>query len=558
MKQNHPAQNSHRATGGAVLRHARFAAQGLVLLIASLFLLTGCGQGLPDNIRQEATSVKKSLDTTRDYIKSQKDKYASTNASPKFSAMAPYAAKEKWDGAFDKASATLTRAKEVYDKGLGVTIKQNRPEGAAQAKAQIKQVNSVIQEAKSQAQAPFERISRIQAAMTGTQAMEKAALAASDTIMSTVAALDQGPVAKAREKFPDSLDKINARFAPFSKMADATRANVNVVKAQYEAHKAGNADYAAFVTAADAVEKARKDLTTDGPELEKDIDQLYQSYTKVLEDMKVDYFVTIKRESWDERSDYYNPVIASFTRQVSFDTFQALNESEADSIAELKPGFSSLSLHVASGLSNAFKELTIDPVENWPQRSGHNAASFYLDSVRQEYFHKYLKEENGKTEETGWVKVNPSFYEQNINNLGMAILSKPYGEFEPDPQAAPPGMAYVGNPQYGEWKKDGNGNSFWSWYGRYAFFSNLFFYPPYYYSYGSWNRWRNDYRHQKPYYGSSKTGVDTFGSRGTRTTMSPKYQNSTFSKTGGVKTASASVRGGGSGIRGGGPKSKGK
>ena len=557
MRQQHPTPNN-RTSAGTFSRHVRTAAIGFMVLLTAAFLAAGCGKGLPDNIKQKAKSVKKSLDTTQDYITSQKGKYSKTVSSGAFAALTAYAAKEKWEAAFDRAQTTLKRAREVYDKGLGATLKQNKPEGAAQATAQIKQVKSVLNEAKKQAQFPFDRMARIQAAMKNTDAMEKSALAASDTIVSKIASLEQGPVAKAKEKFPESVDKINARFSPFSKMTNDTQSNLTVVKAQYAAHKAGNADYAAFVTAADAIEQAKKDLATNGPKLEKDIDQLYQSYTKVLQDMKVDYFVTIKRESWDERSDYYNPVIASFTRQVSFATFQALTESEADNIAELTPGYRNLNLRVTSGLSNAFKELKIDPVENWPRSAGHNAAAFFLDSTRLDYFHKYIKEENGKTQETDWVKVNPSFYEQNINNLGMAILSKPYGEFEPDAHAAPPGMAYVGNPEYGEWKKDGSGNSFWSWYGRYAFFSSLFFYPPYYYSYGSWNRWNTGYRHSRPYYGQTSGGTTTFGSRGTRTTMSPKYQNSTFSKTGGLKTASASVRGASSGLRGGGPKSKGK
>lgn len=529
---------------------------GIGFILLALVFLTGCGQGLSDVTKTQATAVKQDLKSTRDFIEAQKKKYDSLSSSPDFSAMAEYAAREKWDTAFANATATLARAQEVYDKGLKVTIKQDKPEGEAQAKAQVKQVNSVIQEAKNQAKLPFERVSRIKAAMTEPQAMETSALSYADTILSKVQSLEQGPVAKAKEKFPDSAAKITARFAPFSKMADDTKADTDIVKAQYQAHTAGNADYAAFVTAADAIEQAEKTLSTDGPTFEKDLDQLYQSYTKILEDMKVDYYVTIKRESWDDRSDYYNPAITSFVRQVSFATFQALTESEAESIADLSPGFSGLNFRTRSGLESAFNALEIDPVEKWPG-AGYNASTFYLDSTQLKYFHKYLKEENGETSETGWEAVNASFYEQNLENLGMAILSKPYGEFEPDSQAAPPGMAYVGNAKYGEWKKDESGNNFWSWYGRYAFFSHLFFFPPHYYSYGSWNRWNTGYRHQKPYYGQTNTGY-TYGTQGTRMNQSPRYQNSTFSKTGGLKTASASVRGGASGLRGGGPKSKGK
>ncbi len=145
------------------------------------------------------------------------------SAAPDFSALAGYASKEKWGLAFANAGAALARAREVYDKGLKVTLKQNKPEGEAQARAQIKQVASVIREAKDQARAPFERASRITAAMTEAPAMEKSALAAAEAILAKVRTLEQGPVAGAREKFPASDAKITARFAPFAKMADDTK-----------------------------------------------------------------------------------------------------------------------------------------------------------------------------------------------------------------------------------------------------------------------------------------------------------------------------------------------
>ena len=524
----------------------------------ALVFLTGCGQGLSDTTKTQAKEVKQNLKVTPGISSNPRKKnMTDLSASPDFSAMAEYASKEKWDTAFANAGATLTRAREVYDKGLKVTIKQNKPEGEAQALAQIKQVNSVIREAKNQATAPFKRVTQDQGSHDrGPRPCRNPPWPRQIPSCQRSNDLEQGPVAKAKENFPGSEAKIMARFAPFSKMADETKVNADIVKAQYTAHTAGKADYAAFVTAADAIEQAKKTLAKDGPKFEKDLDRLYQSYTKILEDMKVDYYVTIHRESWDERSDFYNPGIFVYTAQVSPAVFQALNQSNAESIADLSPGFNRRNIRVTPGLESAFKALNLDLVAGWPD-SRHNAATFYLESTKLRYFHKYLKEENGETSETGWEAVNASFYEQNLENLGMAILSKPYGEFEPDSQAAPPGMAYVGNPKYGEWKKDESGNSFWSWYGRYAFFSNLFFFPPHYYSYGSWNRWNRDYRYKKPYYGQTQTG-NTFGSRGTRMRQSPRYQNSTFSKTGGIKTASASVRGRASGLRGGGPKSRGK
>jgi len=45
------------------------------------------------------------------------------------------------------------------------------------------------------------------------------------------------------------------------------------------------------------------------------------------------------------------------------------------------------------------------------------------------------------------------------------------------------GSQLVGNPNYGSWKEDSQGRSFWEWYGMYSLFSNMFRSPIYY---GSW------------------------------------------------------------------------
>jgi hypothetical protein len=464
--------------------------------------------------------------------------------------------KENWGQAFDQANTTLSRARGLYDTKLSPIIKKNDPQGEAQARAQIQRINKVIQEARQQAAAPFARMDRIRAAMTDTKSITTRAKAEGKSILSRVQALEAGPVEEARKKFPDSVSKIDARFARFSKMGTETQNHLGTIEKEYKAHTgSGRPDYAAFITSADAIARDKKAIETEGPELEKSLALLSQSYTKVLQDMKVDYFVTIKRESWDERSDSYNPRFATFQRQVTPAVYQTLAETELESIADLAPGYGGVSLK--NHIGSAWQGLGLKPTDNWPDRR-HNAASFWVEGTKEAYYHKYLQETNGETKETAWTKVNPSFFAQNLDNLGMAILSKPYGEFEPDSHAAPPGMAYVGNSQYGEWKKDENGESFWSWYGRYAFFSSLFFFPPSYYHYGAWNRWNTGYRYKKPYYGKTKSGAYTYGTRGTKIKRSPRYQNTNFAKTGGFKSGIASVRGGGAGLRGGGPKGKGK
>ncbi|WDP91378.1 MAG: hypothetical protein HUN04_17395 [Desulfobacter sp.] len=527
------------------------------LLAAVLLLLTlaGCGGGMSDAVKEDSKAVEKRLKTTEKFIQTQKEKFDRLVSSADFKPMAGYAAKENWAGGFGRAKVILSRARGLFDSELAPIMKKNDPQGEVQARVQINRINKVLQEAKDQADSPFARMDRIRAAMDGPQSFYVSGGDAGRSILEKIKTLDEGPVAEARKKFPDNLSKIDHRFAPFSKIQSNTRARLDTLEKEYQNFTAAKpVDYAAFIDSADGIEKDRKDLDTLVPKMKEDLDQLYQSYTKVLQDMKVDYYVTVKRESWNENSDNYRPGFATFRRQVTPAVFQTLTESNLENIAELIPVYGRVSLK--NHIGNAWTALNINPTENWPGHMNHNAASFWIEKADAEYFHKYVQESNGETAETDWVKVNPSFFDQNLDNLGMAVLSKPYGEFEPDTQAAPPGMAYVGNPAYGEWKKDENGENFWSWYGRYAFFSNLFFFPPYYYHYGSWNRWHTGYRYKKPYYGKNKSGKPIFGTRGTKIKKTPRYQNTTFARTGGFKSGPASVRG--ASLRGGGPKGKGK
>ena len=50
----------------------------------------------------------------------------------------------------------------------------------------------------------------------------------------------------------------------------------------------------------------------------------------------------------------------------------------------------------------------------------------------------------------------------------------------PTASTAPVGSEYVGNTNYGHWKQDSSGHSFWAFYGQYAMFSALLGGPTYY------------------------------------------------------------------------------
>jgi len=87
-----------------------------------------------------------------------------------------------------------------------------------------------------------------------------------------------------------------------------------------------------------------------------------------------------------------------------------------------------------------------------------------------------------------------------------------------------PGSQLVGNPNYGHWRTDSSGSSFWEWYGKYALFSTLFHRPVYY---NSWASGRN-YSYYHDYGRSHYTSPSQFKSQ----TNVNNQAKSKFQKTG--------------------------
>jgi hypothetical protein len=527
----------------------------VLFLVVSIF--SNSGPKLDKALKKQAKAVPDLIDAAESRIDKTHDKYKRLKASKDFSMVQTYAEKENWDNRFKEAKTALDRASNLYKTDLKPLIKENTPEVEGPVKQKIKQIKAVISEAETLSQTPAQRFSDIRKTIANADELNKTAQTRADRISQIVTLLETGVVAKALADFPGLAEKINARLAPAKQLAEKSRTHLDMVTAQYTRHANGqSADYAAFTDSSQALAQNLDEAQAFDKKIHDQMGQLYTSYTKILKDMKEDYYVTIKRESWDERSDFYDPRFATFTRQVSPEAYEILTSDSINTIAEITSGFTGSKF--SNQVGSAWDELHLNPTDQW--HGGHNAASFWVEDAREAYYHKYILEKDGETKETGWEKVNANVYDANLEFLGMAILAKPYGTFEEDQltQAAPPGMAYVDNPKYGEWKEDDKGDRFWSWYGRYSFFSTLFFFPPTYYYYNSWSGWHNNYRYNRPYFGAARNGSRTYGTYGSAVKRSPKFQSTNFAKSGGFKSQTASVRGAGPNLRGGGPKSKGK
>lgn len=529
---------------------------GISLFVAViLFSITGCGEKLNKELKKSAKAIPDLISTAEKTIDENRAEFEKAAKNKSFAPIAGIANKENWNNSFSEAKADLSQLKNQYNRKLLPLIKKNKPESATEVRKTTTAIKKGIYLAIEKSKYPISRYGEISETISNAGSYNQKAGENAAQIQKIVNGLKTGVIAKALKDFPKNIEKINTRFQKAMLLSENSASYLNSVNAEFSKHTENKkADYAAFNDSARALSNDVKKAQTLEKELTEEIKQLYTSYTKILRDMKEELYVTIRRESWDENSDYYKPGFASFTRLVSPETYNQLTSGKIETIASINYGS-----RFTNYVGQAWNELKIDPRAQW-KSSYHNAAVFWVEDSSEKYFHKYLLENDAQTTETEWMKVSEDVYETNFDNLGMAILSKPFGTFESDAltQAAPPGMAYVGNPQYGEWREDENGERFWSWYGRYRLFSDLLFFPAYYYYYNSWYGWHNSYRYKKPYYGKTKNGFQKFGTYGTYVKKSPKFQKTHFAQSGGFKSQTASVRGAGSGLRGGGPKGKGK
>ena len=177
----------------------------------------------------------------------------------------------------------------------------------------------------------------------------------------------------------------------------------------------------------------------------------------------------------------------------------------------------------------------------------------------RDYYHQYrIIEETtpGKPEErlTEWYKVDEKYFNQHADNMGMTIASRGEdGKLEKT--VAPPGYNnYVGNPKYGSWQGSGT-NSFWAFYGQYAFMSSMFNLATYPVRRSYYDGYRgNYYGRGRSYYGPTTSGRPYYGTnssytQSTRPNSSWSRNTSTFKQRVSGRTSRSGSRYSGSSSR---------
>tara|TARA_R110000765_G_scaffold7963_8_gene26154 strand:+ start:7694 stop:9220 length:1527 start_codon:yes stop_codon:yes gene_type:complete len=333
------------------------------------------------------------------------------------------------------------------------------------------------------------------------------------------------------EDYPKQSVKITKKFNTVNAINSALQVSNSIIQKETKASTPN------LLTIGDEYVKSVANFSkfaVDFPALVETYKELDSSYTNILDDMKIEYFVTIGVSYWDSYSD------------------------SAESNAVYKPikvtedQYVSLSRNTGSISSSTVRGIRLNPDQ---YSSRYNSAEYWVNDFDQVFYHKYTEINGSKVTKTDWEDVEQEEFSAYMNALGMSIFSKPYGVFEEDAvyQAHPPALAFVGDKKYGEYRSDNNGNSFWHYYGQFAFI-NAMLGPSYHYPSSMHSGWYGS-RNTRAYYGGTSTSP-AFGTRSTRVRSNPAMARSSWVKSGRVTSpphtvrASSARQAGGSGGKG--------
>ncbi|RYG22583.1 hypothetical protein EON82_16685 [bacterium] len=495
-------------------------------------LLCGC-RSLSEEARTAARLLGQRTAIARSELNEAKDSLQRLTSGSDYGFYRRYAEREKWGEVLRQVEGEVSSVEAKVSSDIAKRVADNSPDSNEPILRLAAESNAILDRALVRLRLPRERASAIrQARDEGPKEVGLLATSVSDLENRTRPKFVQCD-ALAREFAWKAQDLAQRRAAMSSKL-DGAKSALETARNQLSSKAP---DYALV---ADSVAKARQTLKEGDVALEElstRLDQLGRSYSKTLIDMRIDSYLTVGRSSWNEWSDYDTESVQTLgpvtvTPEIE-EYLEKLGDGEIDE-AEVR-------------------RLGVDPYQNMP--SDHDRQEFWIEDFGSRYYHRYSVFENGAQTETEWVPVSEAYFDANEENLGMDVVTKPYGYYEDETSeiASPPGLSYVGNPRYGSWS-----GTYWHWHGPYVWFDSL--YGGNRYSRQDYDYWNAGFRGRKPWYGTrqgaSAEEEERYGSGSGR--VMRYYGGSHWSRTGGFQRQDTSLRGAGSAFRAGGPGGGGK
>ncbi len=542
----------------------------LFWLVFLTLLLSACS-GLPDKLTHEFELMPNRLTAHEALIKTQQEDFNQLPSHAEWAFFSPYLASEKWLDNFKVAKTELSKAKQLYSTQIEPMGDRNKPEDAQAFGQLIKQFNQHLSASSGAAHYAKKRIDFLVAARdTADVAYEKAGQQNENNLsLQRQFAFQASAAAK---KYPAKNDDLAQRVTGLGALVKQSSDTYKILKTEYLKKPLSN--YASFGDAGVALSKLTQDIAKYEGQHRNKVAELDRSYVKVLADQRVDYYVVIGRATWCEGEYCQAGDEARFPAvKVDADTFEYFDTLTQSSVATYRQSWRGHDQFTLKIPQDKWKALRLNYKSG--QSRHHDYGEYWVDSTFTKTYHKYIEVVNDTMTEKDWQFVSDDVFWKNYENLGMAIITKPYGYYEEEglKDAQPVGMATVAKPlvhngvatgsnQYGEWRQS-NGHSVWYYYGMYRLFGALA--GPSRYSYHDWNSYSGRKR-GGAYYGAN----NDYGTYGRRTYSNSRYRNGSFASRNPAEVRSAtsrqsrssrstpSVRGAGSSSRNRGPSGGGK
>lgn len=512
------------------------------LLVSTALLLSACSGLSPS----EKTLNKKILDLNNSTLSSASgyDERIASFSGDQANIIAVYRESGKWDEEAAKLLSEARTQKDTYKRGLKDASKSSTVQSYLDKEFdEVKSLRDRVQEFNSRPHNILKIGSDYESYVNQSQSNY-------DDILKLYQVSDNARK-KSLKEFSQRSDEINKRFSYIESNLEKSKNALSYLK-----YGDGSGNLLESYNNIMLIESNLFDLKKYSEKYVSDLKALSKDYTLVLTDMKAEYYVMIAYQTWDNWADYggEGPVYKIEYQAVSASDYEYLvareNIAKINGKGVVSP---TIDKNVFSRVFNIRPKI---------DRS-HDEGVVWIEDFEPRYYHKYVEISGSKKSNPKWEEVDESDYALHLDNFGMAIESKAVGQFpdEAIEEPIPVGMDKVGNENYGEWRQDSSGNSFWHYYGQYAFISSMLDghrYSRYDYdNYGSWRERRYSGSGNYGYYGTNRSSP-TFGSRGSVTMRNASYRSSPFSRSGGYKSTPSSLRNKSQQIRARGPKGGGK
>lgn len=525
-----------------------------LIAVISAILFSGCS--MSKDVHEQAKSLESQLSKNEKAI-TEKEKVFFNSKEAKD--LAIYVKKENLQKYFQQAKDLNAYAKTEFSQKLIPLMEKDNSSDEQIALSYIGNINKYLREASILADKPAERLTFLKDILknkdkylTESKKLNSSANVSFNKFLAVAK--------KAQKEYPSKNNDINNRIEAIQ--ANVKKNNEAMALILSESKKE-TMDLTEFAKAYDTVKNSTGFIIDDSEKQTKKVKELFHSYTKILSDMKEYYYIKIGRISWDESAEYPDETTYFYPdREISQKAFEYFDSVADQEMGSLSYGFLGGSARINTSFNPTYmSQLMINPTERLP--SYDDSGDFWIENLYTKNYHKYTIIEDGKKRETGWEEVTPDYYEKNFENLGMEIVSKPYGFYDDEKivTAAPAGMAYVGNSKYGEWKTDSSGNSFWHYYGMYSFMNDIIGAGSRYSS-SDYDYYRDKRKHNTGYYGRSGEygtyGSKTYGSKSKYSRSEFARKNKSDIEISKHRVGSSSVRNAGHASRGRGPGGGGK